>query len=197
MSKKAVADLTLSNEPKKSRSERENRKAQIAAYLDDFLWKNKYTEERLAEASQVDRSTIYRILTRKVLANENTLTALARIAGVGIFIAAGYSLESLPAEFADAPASKHSQLTTTTVQIPDLDDPELTFYLRQLGQMPEKTREIIRGILRAESSQLNTPLVDNSIGGGSGVGDSQAGSPRRYQRPDFARKWSPDEENQS
>ena len=168
--------------PTRDRRDREKLMAQVAAYLDEFMWRNNYTEERFAEETKVDRSTISRILNKKNLPYEATLSSLARVCGVGLFIAAGYTLESLPKGFGISEDQTSLLLpqtgVATTVQIPDLADPELAFYLRQLGQMPEKTREIIKGILRSEANQLRSDSLEQH--------DRSSGN-KKKQRPDFAR----------
>lgn len=175
-----MSEETIDNTPKRGRRDRSKLKAQIASYLDDFIWRNKYTEEQLAVESQVDRTTISRIRNQKVVPNENTLVALAHIVGVGLLFAAGYDSLTLPSEFVTTTqqATLNAQLaivTTAFVEIPDLDDPELAFYLKQIGQTDQKTRQIIKNILKAELSSSSNNQTSSS-----------EGQPL-HTRPDFAR----------
>lgn len=152
---------------------RDKVKAQIAEYLEEYLRRESRKLEWLVEKSGVDRTTIWRILNQKVLANEDTLRSLARVVGVAPLVAAGYSVAST--EIGEVEGFVEP-FTSSTVQIPDLADAELGFYLSQLGSMPTKTREIIKTILREEYRQLN---ASNSTETGSVEGVRQ--------RPSFAR----------
>jgi transcriptional regulator with XRE-family HTH domain len=116
----------------------EERKEAISRLIQDYLKREGRSVGWLAQQVNVHRTTLSRILHRKVLADAATYRALAETIGLPsekILTLAGY----LPGE-AD--------------ELPELDDPELGFYLSQIGKMPYKTREIVKTILREEYRQL-------------------------------------------
>ncbi len=155
------------------KSNREKVKAQIAAHISEFLEEGGHKVEWLAERSGIDRTTIWRILGCKVLPNEETLRSLASVVGIAPLVAAGYSVEAGNSGKAEAP------IELSAIQIPDLNDPELGFYLSQIGSMPVKTQEIIKTILREEYRQLgDQEKIEN------------ASRLTQQNRPSFARKLS-------
>ncbi|MEI7556584.1 hypothetical protein [Candidatus Chlorohelix sp.] len=132
----------------------EERKEAISRIIQDYLTREGRGVSWLAEQIKVHRTTISRILHRKVLADAATYRALAETIGFPsekMLTLAGY-------------------LTDDAAESPELDDPELGFYLSQIGKMPAKTREIVKTILREEYRLLE---------------DQKEMSP---ERPHFARK---------
>ncbi|NWJ48345.1 MAG: hypothetical protein HXX08_21015 [Chloroflexi bacterium] len=116
----------------------EERKEAISQLIQDYLTREGRGIGWLAQQVNVHRTTLSRILHRKVLADAATYRALAQTIGLSserLLTLAGY----LP-EDGD--------------ELPELDDPELGFYLSQIGKMPYKTREIVKTILREEYRQL-------------------------------------------
>jgi transcriptional regulator with XRE-family HTH domain len=117
--------------------DREEAKETIANYISEFLQREGRQVGWLANKIGVHRTTISRLLHKKVLADPRTCRALAEVMGLPaekVLTAAGY----LPTE----------------PDVPDIDDAELGFYLSQIGSMPTKTREIVKTILREEYRQM-------------------------------------------
>ena len=110
----------------------------VAALVNQFLNQQGRKAGWLARAAGIHRNTVTRLKQAQTLPDPETCQALAeamQLPPEKLLIAAGY-------------------LTEPTLVIPELDDPELNFYLSQIGQMPQKTREIVKGILENEYRQL-------------------------------------------
>lgn len=119
---------------------RQQAKENVAKIIQEYLDREGRQVGWLAEQIKVHRVTVSRILHQKVLADPATCRALALVMGEPpekLLSAAGY----LPNE-------------PVMAGIPELNDPELGFYLSQIGKMPDKTRDIIKTILREEYMQL-------------------------------------------
>jgi transcriptional regulator with XRE-family HTH domain len=132
-------------------------KEAIANLISEYLEREGRGIGWLADRIKVHRTTVSRILHRRVLADPTTCRSLAEVIGIPpekVLAMAGY----LPSESG----------------VPEMEDPELGFYLSQIGKMPEKTREIVKTILREEYRQLQT-IKEN-------------GETESTKRPPFARK---------
>ncbi len=137
-------------------ADREEAKEAIAKYIKDYLDKEGRGVGWFAERIGVHRTTVSRLLHKKVLPDVATCRSIASLLGLPpekILSAAGYLPEGEP---------------------PELEDPELGFYLSQIGNMPPKTREIVKTILREEYRQLQQARANGEEG------------PK--ERPPFARK---------
>ena len=71
-------------------SARAARKAAIAEFIGNYLSEGGHTKEWLAEKSDIDPATLYRILNKEVLPTESTIRALAGKVGEGLLLVAGY-----------------------------------------------------------------------------------------------------------
>jgi transcriptional regulator with XRE-family HTH domain len=128
---------------------RQEAKQAIARLIEEYLKRENCTLGELAAKLGMHRVSLSRIVNQKVLPDATTCRALGVVLGVPeeqVLVAAGYLLpgQMLAASIINNPAS----------QLTELDDPELTLYLSQIGQMPQKTREIVKLILRQEYEQL-------------------------------------------
>lgn len=140
ISPKTVASQTNHLNGEEVTLNRQQAKENIAKIIQDYLDREGRQVGWLAEQIKVHRVTVSRILHQKVLADPATCRALALVMGEPpekLLSAAGY----LPNE-------------TMLAGFPELNDPELGFYLSQIGKMPDKTRDIIKTILREEYLQL-------------------------------------------
>lgn len=139
MSNVSEAIQPLETEPTKNRQEA---KQALAALLQKFLEAEGRKIDWLAKETNIHRQTISRYLHRQTLPDRDTCLKLAtamQLPPEQLLQAAGHLPAHLPAE------SNHP---------PELTDPELRLYLSQIGAMPEKTREIIKTILRQEYQTL-------------------------------------------
>lgn len=110
----------------------------VAALVNQFLQQQGRKAGWLAQAAGIHRNTVTRLKQAQTLPDPETCQALAeamQLPPEKLLAAAGY-------------------LPEPELLIPELDDPELSFYLSQIGQMPEKTREIVKGILENEYRQM-------------------------------------------
>jgi transcriptional regulator with XRE-family HTH domain len=128
---------------------REEAKQAVARLIEEYLKRENCTLGELAAKLGVHRVSLSRILNQKVLPDATTCRSLAVVLSVPeeqVLVAAGYLLpgQMLASSIINNPAS----------QLTELDDPELRLYLSQIGQMPQKTREIVKLILREEYEQL-------------------------------------------
>jgi hypothetical protein len=140
ISAKTVAPQTGNSTGEEVTLNRQQAKENVAKIIQEYLDREGRQVGWLAEQIKVHRVTVSRILHQKVLADPATCRALALVMGEPpekLLAAAGY----LPNE-------------PTMTGIPELNDPELGFYLSQIGKMPDKTRDIIKTILREEYMQL-------------------------------------------
>lgn len=131
----------------------------VRAYLKDHKRKISW----LAAQSGVHRMTISRIIHGDTLADPATLRALAQVMDAPqerLLALAGY-LDTSP------------EREDKGITIPALDDPELGFYLCQIGELDAKTRDVIKTILREDY------LKRQEL--------HQAGQTTELKRPPFAR----------
>jgi transcriptional regulator with XRE-family HTH domain len=131
----------------RSQKNQEEAKEAISGLIREFLEREDRGIGWLAERINVHRTTVSRILHKRVLADPTTCRALAEVIGMPpdkVLSLAGY----LPSE----------------EDTPQIEDPELGFYLSQIGKMPEKTREIVKTILREEYRQLQDRRFDGKEG---------------------------------
>ena len=135
----------------------------VSEFVRGYLKEHKRKISWLAAQSGVHRMTISRIIHQDTLADPATCRALAQVMEVPqekLLVLAGY-LDGVV-----EPDDKG-------ITIPALDDPELGFYLCQLGELDARTREVVKSILK-EDYQRRQKLL-------------QTGLAAEGKRPPFAR----------
>lgn len=160
------AEVITAGSASENSSELDSRLAAIQAvseYVRTYLKTHKRKISWLAAQSGVHRMTISRIIHQDTLADPATCRALAQVMEVPqekLLVLAGYLEGSVEPE-------------NKGFTIPALDDPELGFYLCQIGELDIKTREVVKSILKEDYERRQKLLQ---------IGQAQEG-----KRPPFAR----------